>query len=103
MAAHRVLVSALVVLTCTPVIAWKNGGQSVSLKSPIFGTHDWLAFKAYELAGRPAFIKDNLNRYFIGTEAPDTGVKPADAKGAYHDPRPCHCILFDEKGGVTQK
>jgi hypothetical protein len=55
------------------------------------------------LAGRPAFIKSNLNRYFIGTEAPDNGFKPSNAEGGYNDAPACHCILFDEDGNVTKE
>jgi hypothetical protein len=58
----------------------------------VFGTHDWVAFEGYVLAGRPAFIKNNLNRFFIGTEAPDNGFKPADAEGAYSDAPACHPV-----------
>ena len=61
---------------------WKNARQSDTLNTPVFGTHDWIAFKDV-LAGRPAFIKNNLNRYFIGTEAPDNGSSP---NGARHQP-----------------
>ena len=73
------------VLSFAPLSAWKNPRQSTTLNTPVFGTHDWIAFKGYVLAGRPAFIKHNLNRYFIGTEAPDNGFKPSDAEGAYRD------------------
>jgi hypothetical protein len=65
--------------------------------------HDWIAFKGFVLAGRPAFIKNNLNRYFIGTEAPDNGFKPPNADGGYNDASACHCILFDEEGNVTRE
>ena len=33
--------------------AWGNGGTSPDLDHPIFGAHDYIAFKAYEMAGRP--------------------------------------------------
>jgi Zinc dependent phospholipase C len=71
-------------------------------RAPVFGTHDWIAFKGYVLAGRPAFIQNNLNRYFIGTEAPDNGFKPSNADGNYNDASACHCILFDEDGNLTR-
>ena len=98
----RALVCVILVLSFAPLSAWKNPRQSATLNTPIFGTHDWVAFKGYVLAGRPAFIKNNLNRFFIGTEAPDNGFKPADAEGAYRDAAACHCILFDENGTVTK-
>jgi hypothetical protein len=98
----RALVCFLVVLSLTPLSAWKNPSKSESLNTPVFGTHDWIAFKGYVLAGRPAFIKNHLNRYFIGTEAPDNGFKPSNAEGAYRDATLCHCILFDEDGEVTK-
>jgi hypothetical protein len=55
-------------------------------KHAVFGTHDWIAFKGYVLAGRPAFIKDNLNRFFIGTEAPDNGFNPRTPMAATTTP-----------------
>jgi hypothetical protein len=98
----RALVCLFVVLSLTPLSGWKNPRKSTTLNTPVFGTHDWIAFKGYVLAGRPAFIKDNLNRYSIGTEAPDNGFKPANADGGYNDAAACHCILFDEDGNVTK-
>ena len=68
----RALVSLLVVFSFAPLFAWKSPTKSESLNAPIFGTHDWVAFKGYVLAGRPAFIANHLNRVFIGTEAPTT-------------------------------
>ena len=99
---RRLLVCALVVLSFSTVSAWRHPRQSASLNAPVFGTHDWIAYKAYVLAGRPGFIRNNLNRYFIGTEAPDNGFRPADAEGGYNDAGACHCILFDEDGAVTR-
>ena len=99
---RRLLICALVILSFSPVSAWKNPRRSDILNSPVFGTHDWIAFKAYVLAGRPSFIRNNLNRYFIGTEAPDNGFRPADAEGGYSDAGACHCILFDDDGDVTR-
>jgi hypothetical protein len=89
-------------LPFAPLSAWKNPRKSATLNTPVLGTHDWIAFKGYVLAGRPAFIKSNLNRYFIGTGAPDNGFKPSNAEGAYQDATACHCILFDEDGTVTR-
>jgi hypothetical protein len=100
--AARTLVCLLVVLSFAPLSAWKNPAKSESLNTPAFGTHDWIAFKGYVLAGRPAFIRQNLNRFFIGTEAPDNGFKPSDADRAYRDAAPCHPILFEEDGEVTK-
>lgn len=101
-AAQRVLACLLIVLSLTTVSAWKNPRKSETLNTPVFGTHDWIAFKAYQVAGRPTFIRNNLNRYFIGTEAPDNGFWPADAEGGYNDAGACRCILFDDDGDVTR-
>ena len=98
----RALVCLFLVVSFAPLSAWKNPRKSDTLNTPVFGTHDWIAFKGFVLAGRPAFIKNNLNRFFIGTEAPDNGFKPANAEGGYDDARLCHCILFDEDGNVTR-
>src|SRR4030095_12051547 len=97
----RALVCLFLVMSFAPLSAGKNPRQSDTLNTPVFGTHDWIAFKGYVLAGRPAFIKDNLNRFFIGTEAPN-GFKPANAAGGYDDASACHYILFDENGNVTR-
>jgi hypothetical protein len=98
----RALVCLLVVLSFAPLSAWKNPRKSTTLNTPVFGTHDWIAFKGYVLAGRPAFIKNNLNRFFIGIEAPGNGFKPVNADGGYNDASACHCILFDKDGNVTR-
>jgi hypothetical protein len=100
--AARALVCVFVALSFAPLSAWKNPRKSDTLNTPVFGTHDWIAFKGYVLAGRPTFIKNNLNRYFIGTEAPDNGFKPPNAEEGYNDASACHCILFDEDGNVTR-
>jgi hypothetical protein len=92
---------AMVALSLTTASAWKNPRKSSTLTTPVFGTHDWIAYKGYVLAGRPTFIRNNLNAYFIGTEAPDNGFKPANA-GGYNDAGACHCILFDEDREVTR-
>ena len=83
--------------------AWSNGGKSTSANIPKFGTHDYIAFQGYKLAGRPDFIKQNLNAFFIGTEAPDSGkaLFPS-AAGTYADTLKCHCILFDVNGEVSK-
>ena len=47
----RALVCLFVVLSFAPLSAWKNPRQSATLNTPIFGTHDWVAFKGYVLAG----------------------------------------------------
>ena len=99
---NRALICLFLVVSFAPLSAWKNPRKSDTLNTPVFGTHDWIAFKGFVLAGRPAFIKNNLNRFFIGTEAPDNGFKPANAEGGYDDARLCHCILFDEDGNVTR-
>ena len=68
MRAPRALVCLFLVLALTPLSAWKNPRKSTTLNTPVFGTHDRVAFKGDVLAERPAFIKNNLNRFFIGTE-----------------------------------
>ena len=93
----RALVCLFLVLSLTPLSAWKNPRKSDTLNTPVFGTHDWIAFKAYVLAGRPAFIKNNLNRFFIVTEPPDNGFKPANAEGGYDN-----AFIKESQGAVTQ-
>jgi hypothetical protein len=56
--------ACFLVLSFAPLSAWKNPRKSDTLNTPVFGTHDWIAFKGFVLAGRPAFIKNNLNRFF---------------------------------------
>ena len=70
-----------------------------------FGTHDYIALEGYELAGPDSlqWITDNINAYFLGTEAPDVGAKISGAGGGYHDTGACHCILFDAEGGVRRQ
>lgn len=72
----------LLIACSATVAAWKNPAKSASLTEPLFGTHDFIAFKAYVLAGRPSWVRFNLRSYFIGTEAPDNGFMPADAEDA---------------------
>jgi len=71
-----------------PLLSWKNGAQSIS--SPLFGTHAYIAFKGYISAGPShlTWVKNNLNAYFLGTEAPDLGSKLPEAEGTYHDTGP---------------
>lgn len=49
----RALVCVILVFSFAPLSAWKNPRKSETLNTPIFGTHDWIAFKGYVLAGRP--------------------------------------------------
>ena len=97
----RALVCVILVLSFAPLSAWKNPRQSATLNTPISARTTgspsratfWRAVRLHQ---------NNLNRFFIGTEAPDNGFKPADAEGAYRDAAACHCILFDENGKVTK-
>jgi len=101
---HAFLAAAACVLAAFPSIeAWSNGGESTSANIPKFGTHDYIAFKGYELADKPTFIKNNLNAFFIGTEAPDFGkaLFPS-AEGGYSDTGACHCILFKASGDIAK-
>jgi hypothetical protein len=48
------------------------------------------------------WLDNNLNAYFIGTEAPDVGASLMPGAGpGYKDTATCHCILFDENTEVT--
>jgi hypothetical protein len=96
-----VLALCLATALSVGVQAWKNPRRSPSIDKPIFGTHDYIAFQGYVLAGRPTWIKNNLNAFFIGTEAPDNGLTIPGAIGAFNDATRCHCILFDAAGNVT--
>ena len=60
-----------------------------------YATSEW-----DESTGPSKSISGHVNRYFI--EAPDNGLKPSNAEGAYQDASACHCILFDENGNVTK-
>lgn len=88
---------------CVP---WSNGGESKSLNSPKFGTHDWIAYEGYRIASREAnldWIKNNLNAFYIGTEAPDSGSKLfPSAGGGYHDTGACHCVLYGSRREVIR-
>lgn len=93
----------LVLLFVLPTSSWRNGGESQQDGIAKFGTHDYIALKGYELAG-PAdlqWITDNMNVYFLGTEAPDVGAKISGVGNGYHDTGACHCILFNPSGVVS--
>jgi hypothetical protein len=51
-----------------------------------------LALKGYELGGIAdlPWITENLNVYFLGTEAPDVGPKIAGVANGYHNTGACH-------------
>jgi len=99
-----IAVSAAMLLFVSPASSWRNGGESTQNGTTKFGTHDYIALKGYELGGIAdlAWITENLNVYFLGTEAPDVGPKIAGVTNGYHDTGACHCILFDTVGGVTR-
>lgn len=84
---------------------WGNGGKSAQLNNPKFGSHDWIAYQGYKLADQDADLKwlqNNLNAYYIGTEAPDVGALSILMAGpGYKDTGSCHCILYDVSGNVT--
>jgi len=79
--------------------AWENGKKG----RPPFGAHDYIAYKAFTLAGESGlpWLRDNLNWYFLGTEAPDKGTTATTEPG-YRDLGQCHCVLFDRSGTVTR-
>jgi len=83
MLGRSLLVLALSVIGSPISAGWKNPAKSPSLNEPLFGTHDYIAFKAYVLVGRPSWVRFNLRSYFIGTEAPDNGFMPADAEDSH--------------------
>jgi hypothetical protein len=89
------LMAALIV----SVQAWENGKKG----QPAFGTHDYIAYKAFTLTGQSElpWLRDNLNWYFLGTEAPDKGTTATTEPG-YRDLGQCHCVLFDRNGNVTK-
>lgn len=103
----RILTSLLVTLTLTASgFGWGNGGKSTSLSHVQFAMHDWIALEAFRLAKGDAdldFIQNNLNAFFIGTEAPDLGALPSLHAGTgYRDAIHCHCILFDASEKLTK-
>lgn len=55
----RALVCLCLILSFAPLSAWKNLRDSTTLNTPVFGTHNWIAFKSYVLAG----LRHSLNRY----------------------------------------
>ena len=98
------LLLIFVFTTSTFAAVWKNGGESKSLNSVKFGTHDWILWKAYLLVKDDvdlAWLNTNKNYAFFGTEAPDLGKTKLGKKfrnsidGNYKDTSPCHCILYD--------
>jgi hypothetical protein len=100
----RPLVALLgLLLLTTSTAAWKNGGESTSIANPKFGTHDYIALQGLRRAtpSKVAWIKVELNAYFIGTEAPDNGPKIPGVGGGYSDTGACHCILFAANGDIT--
>jgi hypothetical protein len=91
----------LTLLLTVSASGWSNGGKSNKITSPKFGTHDWIAYEAYRLAKDDAnlnWIKNNLNAFFLGTEAPDTSafVSSFTTEGGYSDATQCHCVLYDD-------
>jgi hypothetical protein len=99
----RLLLCALLLgLGADNLAAWHNGIKSATPNGPKFGGHDYIAYQAYLLAGKPQWLTANMNVYLTGTAGPDTAViKPAGTVGRYQDTSPCHCILFDARGGVV--
>lgn len=91
---------------------WKNGGESKSVEQVIFGTHDWIVWKALLIAnenGEFEWLRANQNYMFFGTEAPDVGLSklPADFRAhvisdsdgkKYGDTARCHCVLYRNDG-----
>ncbi|HEU5256526.1 MAG TPA: hypothetical protein VFU28_11080 [Vicinamibacterales bacterium] len=56
--------ACVLLMATATVTAWSNGGHTKTLTKPIFGTHDYIAFRGYVMAHQPLFIKQNLNAYF---------------------------------------
>jgi hypothetical protein len=101
----RILAASIVVLLCVPPAnSWRNGGSSAMNGPAKFGTHDYIALKGYELAGVAdlPWITENLDVFFLGTEAPDVGPKISGVENGYHDTGACHCILFKPVGVVSR-
>lgn len=98
------LLLCLILLLTVPAHPWKNGGDTKDPSNPLFGTHDYIAYKGYRLAGASnvPWVRYYQRWYFLGTEAPDTGAKVDSAENGYRDTLQCHCILFDSGGGVTR-
>lgn len=96
----------LTLILSTSSLGWGNGGKSTKLNSPKFGMHDWIAYEGYRMAEKKKkvnWLTNNLNAYFIGTEAPDLGaLSSLNAGGGYKDTSHCHCILFDNSNKVAK-
>jgi hypothetical protein len=75
------------------VYGWGNGGYSVDLNSPKYGTHDWIAEHALDWLPQTEkqFILENIAIYLYGTELPDNGNAP-DGIG---DTAKHHVYYFD--------
>jgi hypothetical protein len=80
--------------------AWKNPTKSPALSKPVFGTHGWVAFKGYVLAGRPAFIKEQLESLLHWGRSARQRDEAAGRRRGYQGAGACHCILFEEDGEV---
>ncbi len=54
-------------------LAWENGGRTKNISNPKYGTHDWIAEEAVKIlpVEEQTWIKDNIDYFFLGTEAPD--------------------------------
>jgi len=78
-----VSVLAAVLLFVSPASSWRNGGESEMNGQAKFGTHDYIALKGYELAGvaNLPWITNNVNIYFLGTEAPDERLDRGRPRG----------------------
>ena len=99
-----VAVLLIVLLLLTSASSWKNGAKTTVFTQPTFGTHDYIAYKAYRVAdpAKVKWLRYHLNAYFAGTGAPDGGPKPPEVTQNYDDRLQCHCILFDANGDVTK-
>lgn len=98
--------SLILIFAVNSFATWHNGPPAEDINHPFFGGHDWIAWKAYELAKKDSdldFIKDNEYIFFYGTEAPDAPILPGiNPIGKYDDQRQCHCIRFDADGKITR-
>lgn len=104
----KLLTSALLTLSLMiTTFGWSNGGTTKKLTLVKFGTHDWIAYEGYRLAKDDAdvnWIKNNLNAFFLGTEAPDTSAflsSFTDEEG-YSDAIHCHCVLYNSSLDVIR-
>ena len=106
------LVLLCLLIVSTPAHGlWKNGGSSDDIDSIIFGTHDWIAWKAFLIANKDNefdWLKKNENYMFFGTEAPDLGKKKLPLSfqnqitGKYHDTGACHCVLYNKQDDLIK-